>query len=239
MSRAADRTTLTWHEKSRADFVSEVDTEAEARISDALLSSVRDARVIAEEGTPRDKWASGIAFIVDPLDGTTNFLHGYEQYAVSIGALVEGSLTAATIIHVPRNIVYTAAVGRGAYRDGQRMAVSSISDPGRALIGTGFPFKHINTLERYLPQLSRVATGSAGVRRAGAAALDLADVADGRLDAFWELMLAPWDIAAGLLLITEAGGRVTDLDGQDAVPAHTPIVASNGALHPWLLSQLR
>lgn len=237
-SRSADRNALVWQQKGHADFVSEVDTGAEACITDALLAAVPDARVVAEEGTPRESWSSGIAFIVDPLDGTTNFLHGYEQYAVSIAALADGLLCAAFVVHVPRNIVYTAAIGRGAHRDGQRMSVSATTDPQRSLIGTGIPFREATSLEQYLPLLVRVASGSAGIRRAGAAALDLADVADGRLDGFWELSLAPWDIAAGLLLIREAGGRVTDLDGIDALPAHTPVVASNSHLHPWLLSNV-
>ncbi len=180
----------------------------------------------------------GIVFVVDPLDGTTNFLHGFPVYAVSIGVVVDGELAAGVVIDVPRDVTYSAIVGRGATCDGAPMRVSSIDDPLRALIGTGFPFKHLGQLEPYLPQLARITAQTSGVRRAGAAALDLASVACGHLDGFWELMLAPWDLAAGVLLIREAGGRVTDLTGAEATVSHTPLVASNGVLHEWLLAQV-
>jgi myo-inositol-1(or 4)-monophosphatase len=237
--RGRDLASIDWIAKSRADFVSEVDLGAESRITDLLMARFPDALVLGEELTPTATTADGIVFVVDPLDGTTNFLHGYPEYAVSIGALVGGELTAAVVLEIPRGTTYTAAAGRGAYRDGERLTVSTIADPIRALIGTGFPFKQPEQIAPYLPQLARVIAETAGVRRAGSAALELAHVASGHFDAFWELMLAPWDIAAGILLVREAGGRVTDLEGRDATPAHTPLVASNGALHDWLLARIR
>ena len=117
--------------------------------------------------------------------------------------------------------------------------MSTIDTPRRALVGTGFPFKNLEFIEAYLRQFERVTRAQSGVRRAGSAALDLSWVAAGRFDAFWEMRLAPWDIAAGLLLVREAGGKVTDLEGRDIVPAHSPVVASNGHLHEWLLECLR
>ncbi len=239
-SRTRDLASLDWQVKSRADFVSEVDLGAERRITERLLDRFPDARVLGEELAPGTSASSdGIVFVVDPLDGTTNFLHGYPEYAVSIGVLVDGALAAGVVLEIPRDVTYSAIAGRGATRNGERMSVSSISEPIRALIGTGFPFKHPGQLEPYLPQFARISAETSGVRRAGSAALDLAHVACGHFDAFWELMLAPWDIAAGMLLVQESGGRVSDLAGGEAKVSHAPLVASNGVLHEWMLSQLR
>lgn len=238
-ARVADVPGIEWEAKSRADFVSDVDMGAERLIARHLLGAFPGAAVLGEELSPALRPGRGITFIVDPLDGTTNFLHGYPHYAVSIAAVADGTLAAGTIVDVPRNVTWSAAAGGGAFRDGERIHVSRTIEPARALVGTGFPFKHAELIEPYLPQFARVMAQVAGVRRAGSAALDLADVAGGRFDAFWELMLAPWDMAAGLLLIREAGGRVTDLDGANVAPGHGPVVASNGVLHDWLLEQLR
>jgi len=238
-ARTADLPSIDWHVKSRADFVSEVDLGAEARISETLQELVDGAMVLGEELTPGASPHDAIVFIVDPLDGTTNFLHGYPEYAVSIGALVAGEVVAGVVWEIPRDIAYSALSGGGAFCGGDPIRVSSVAEPIRALVGTGFPFKHPDQIEPYLPQLQRVISQTSGVRRAGSAALDLAHVACGHFDAFWELMLAPWDMAAGLLLIREAGGIVTDLEERQIQPAHSPLVASNGLLHSWLLSQLR
>lgn len=237
-SRSRDLATIDWQEKSRADFVSEVDVGAESRIAEILHARFPEARILGEELTPTATRSDGLTFIVDPLDGTTNFLHGYPEYAVSIGALQGDALLAGVVLEIPQNVTYAASAGGGAFRDGERLSVSSISDPGRALIGTGFPFKHPEHVAPYLPQIARIVAATAGVRRAGSAALDLAHVACGHFDAFWELMLAPWDIAAGILLVREAGGRVTDLDGAEATPSHTPLLASNSVLHDWMQAQI-
>ena len=238
-SRLRDLPTIDWREKTRADFVTEVDTGAEERIAGVLVDAVPGATVLGEELSPRHSLGGNVTFIVDPLDGTTNFLHGYPQYAVSVAALAENTLMAGVILDVPRDVTWSAARGGGAWCDDAPVRVSVVTDPARALVGTGIPFKHPDRLAPYLPQFERVVAATAGVRRAGSAALDLADVAAGRFDAFWEPMLAPWDMAAGLLLIREGGGRVTDFDGRDLAPAHSPVVASNGALHDWMLAALR
>lgn len=232
---------LDWNSKSRSDFVSEVDTQSEEIITSSLLADVPDARVLGEELSPLEsaEQPEGIVFIVDPLDGTTNFLHGFPAYSVSIAALAEGDLVAGVVLQVPHNVLFTASLGAGAFRDGERIRVSSIAEPTRALIGTGFPFKSSEELERFIPQFSRIAVQTAGIRRAGSAALDLADVACGRYEAFWELMLAPWDMAAGLLLVREAGGMATDLEGNFLVPSRSGVLASNGAIHDWMLHQLQ
>ena len=177
-------------------------------------------------------------FVVDPLDGTTNFLHGFHEYAVSIAAAVRGELVAAAVIDVPTGDRFTAIARRR--RVSQRRAAFAcrrIDDPSRALIGTGFPFGDDDSLELYLRHFAAVAPHTAGIRRPGSAALDLVHVACGHFDAFWELSLAPWDFAAGVLLVREAGGVVTTVGGDADVPLdYGSLLAGNPAMHRWLAS---
>ena len=224
-------------EKGHHDWVSAVDREAERIIAESLLAATPDAHLLAEEGSP-GLTRRGLVWVVDPLDGTANFLHGYPQYAVSIAAARDGVLEAGVVADVTRECCYGAVRGQGAWCAGTRLRVSDIQDPGRALLGTGFPFKQLERLDEYLAQFRRLLPLTSGIRRAGAAALDLADVALGRLDGFWELVLAPWDIAAGVLLVREAGGMVTDLSGRNIGVEHTAVVAGNPAIHRWLLGEL-
>ena len=228
-----------WTEKGRHDFVTATDRAAEALIAETLTELVPGSNVVGEELSPTLPRGGEVVWIVDPLDGTTNYLHRYPQYAVSIGVMVGGALVAGVIHDVARGTVYRGATGHGAWADGTRLAVSALTEPKHALVGTGFPFKRLDGLEHYLRQLAAVMTASSGIRRAGSAALDLADVAAGRLDAFWELSLAPWDVAAGVILIREAGGVVTTLEGKADVLGHGSIVAGNPALHRWLTDLLR
>lgn len=228
---------LIWQEKSPTDFVSEVDISAEETIRDVVHARHPDALILGEELTP-DRTAAGLTFVVDPLDGTTNFLHGYPWYAVSIGVLTDGALAAGVVLNVATGELFTATAGGGARRNGEPIAVSPLTEPLRALIGTGFPFKRMDLLDLYLRQFAAVARATAGMRRAGAAALDLADVACGRFEAFWELSLAPWDVAAGILLVREAGGVVTELDGAEKQVARGGIVAGSTTMHAWLLRTL-
>ncbi len=243
-ARANDRAALTWEVKSPADFVSTVDREAEAALANVVAERLPNAWLLAEEMTPDTDITRGVAVVADPLDGTTNFLHGFPWYATSVGVLVDGELAAGAVVNAATGETFVAAAGAGAHRvaaDGslQSLRVSPITEPMRALIGTGFPFKHVSHLPRYQQQFAAVAAATAGMRRAGAAALDLCDVANGRFMGFWELELAPWDVAAGILIVREAGGRVTDFLGADVPVAHGPIVASNAHLHDWLLEVLR
>ena len=231
-----------WTEKSQHDFVTEIDRAAEALIAEEIVHQEPESVIIGEELSPKRIARGELVWIVDPLDGTTNFLHGYPQYAVSIGCLVDGKLAAGVIHDVCRNRTYKAIRGGGAFEEDTRLSVSAVTEPRRALIGTGFPFKALKLLHIYLSQFAAVVGAASGIRRAGAAALDLADVAAGRLDAFWELQLAPWDIAAGTLLIREAGGIITRPDGAADVlstEGNGSIVAGNGAMHRWLLDLLR
>jgi myo-inositol-1(or 4)-monophosphatase len=230
--------TLAWEEKGPADYVSDVDRASETTIRDIIRRERPDALTLGEEMSPDVVATSGVVFVADPLDGTTNFLHGFPEYAVSIGVLVDGILTAGVVRHVVTGQTWTAAAGQGAFQDGVPIRVSATTKPARALIGTGFPFSHAERLDLYQPQFAAVTLATAGIRRAGSAALDLVHVAQGQFDAFWELKLAPWDIAAGILLVREAGGVVTDLAGGPAPVAHTGIVAGNPVMHQWLLGTL-
>jgi myo-inositol-1(or 4)-monophosphatase len=226
-----------WTLKGRRDFVTEVDRTAEGIIRSVLQNGARDTRIIGEELSP-DIVTEGLVWVVDPLDGTTNFLHGYPSYAVSIAAAMDGVLQAAVVHHVPRNETYYATRNGGAWMGNRRLQVSRIHDPEFALIATGFPFRDLTGLDQYQQQFGRIAAATSGIRRPGAAALDLADVAAGRFDGFWEQHLSAWDIAAGVLLIREAGGVVTDLSGRDVAIKHTGLVAGNPVIHRWLLETL-
>jgi myo-inositol-1(or 4)-monophosphatase len=175
---------------------------------------------------------------VDPLDGTTNFLHGVPGYAVSIAAAVDGVLEVGVVLELPSLRTFRASRGGGAWLGEQRLRVSAITSPADALIGTGFPFTDFTTLDQYMAQLRRVMQATSGVRRPGAAALDLASVAAGSFDGFWEQRLSAWDIAAGIVLVREAGGLVTDFAGRDLGVEHSSVVAGNPAIHQWLLEVL-
>jgi myo-inositol-1(or 4)-monophosphatase len=230
---------IVWQEKGATDFVSEIDVAAERRILDIVRREVPDAAVLAEETASTispERTRAGVLFVIDPLDGTTNFLHGYPEYAVSIGVLVNGTLAAGVVLDVPANECFTATVGGGAQLNGAPIHVSAIDNPQRALFGTGFPFVRHEEIAPYVQQLARVMAGASGVRRAGAAALDLASVACGRFEGFWEMKLSPWDIAAGTLLVREAGGIVTTFEGTECPIARTSVVAGSAAMHRWLLN---
>lgn len=232
------RDSIDWQSKAPTDFVSHVDIGAEQRITACFAELVPELTVVGEELGPTGNTQEGLVAVVDPLDGTTNFLHGYPAYCVSICVAVDGVAQAAVVHDVARGGVYTATLGGGAFVDGVPLRVSRIAEPARALIGTGFPFKEVSHIPVFQQQSKTLMPLTSGLRRAGAAALDLADVARGRFEAFWELELMPWDMAASTLMVREAGGRVTDLQGNDSPIARGAVVASNGILHDWLLTQL-
>lgn len=227
-----------WTQKGYNDFVTQVDRESERLIAETLLRAVPDSVVLGEELTP-EAMARGLVWIVDPLDGTINYLHGYPAYAVSIGAVAEGALVAGIVVDIERDVVYKAVAGGGAWTGERQLKVSSVSDTSVALLGTGFPFKVPELLPTYLHQFSNLLRSTSGIRRTGSAALDLVDVALGRLDGFWELSLAPWDVAAGTLIVREAGGVVTDLQGSEDVLRHNSVVAGSRPIHAWLLEALK
>jgi myo-inositol-1(or 4)-monophosphatase len=223
---------LTVQHKSLNDLVSEVDRAAEDVIVDTLLKAYPDHSILAEESGAKGQ--SEYQWIIDPLDGTTNFLHGFPHYAVSIGMLHQGVPTHAVIFDPTRNDLYTASRGSGAFLNDRRLRVSKRDRLIDGLISTGFPFRMFDHVDAYSAMLKDMMQKCAGVRRPGAASLDLAAVAAGRFDGFWEVGLAPWDMAAGILLITEAGGLVGDFEGNDQHMQRGQIVAAN----PRLFSQI-
>lgn len=238
-AHAARLPELVWEEKHPQDFVSAADLAAEEAVRAVIAARHPDAVIVGEEGSPDEAVAGpGLRFVVDPLDGTTNFLHGFPWYAVSIGVLREGALVAGVVLNAATGEMFTATAGGGARRNGQPIRVSAVKEPLRALVGTGFPFKRVEEIEPYVRVLPRLMRQVSGLRRPGAAALDLADVACGRFDAFFEWRLSAWDVAAGILLVREAGGLVTDFEGKDVEVVHGPVVAGNPTMHSWLLGQL-
>jgi myo-inositol-1(or 4)-monophosphatase len=220
--------------KGRSDFVTEVDRAAEQAIVDVLQKAYPDHAVLAEESGARGH--SEYTWIVDPLDGTTNFIHGFPQYAVSIALRHREHITQAVVYDPTRNELFTATRGRGAFMNERRIRVSRRTRLSECLIGTGFPFRSFDQLDAYLRMFRSVTEHTAGVRRPGAAALDLAYVAAGRLDGFWEIGLSSWDMAAGSLLILEAGGLVSDFDGEPDYLAQGRIVCGAPKIFPQLLA---
>ena len=175
-------------------------------------------------------------WIIDPLDGTTNFIHGFPQYAVSIGLRHRGQLTQAVVYDPTRNELFTASRGRGAFLNDRRIRVSRRDLLRESLIGTGFPFRQLEHLDEYVRMFKRITEETAGIRRPGAAALDLASVAAGRLDGVWEFGLSPWDMAAGTLIILEAGGMVSDFDGEENYLFTGNVVCGTPKVHEQLLA---
>lgn len=238
INRAArDIDTLTIARKRHNDFVTEVDKNAEQAIIDVLKRSYPDHAILAEESGSQG--SSEYTWIIDPLDGTTNFIHGFPQYAVSIALKHRGQLSQAVVYDPGKNELFTASRGHGAFLNDRRIRVTKRAHLRDALIGTGFPFRDMTGMEEYIAMFREVTSKTAGVRRAGAAALDLAYVAAGRLDGFWETGLSPWDMAAGALLIQEAGGLVADLNGDSDYLETGRIVAGNPKVFAQLLQTLR
>ena len=211
--------------KTPNDFVSEVDQHAEREIIHIIRKAYPDHSILAEESG--DHEGSEFQWIIDPLDGTTNYLHRFPQYAVSIAIKQKNRLEHGVVYDPLKDELFTASRGQGAQLNGRRIRVSQASGLEGALLGTGFPFKDQRNLDVYVETLKAMIVPTAGVRRPGSAALDLAYVAAGRLDGFWELALNPWDMAAGLVLIQEAGGMVADIDGSPQLLETGNVVAGN------------
>lgn len=232
IARAAERVDLIKvGRKSANDYVSEVDQAAEKEILYHLRKAYPDHLITAEEtgttGNPDN--INGYEWIIDPLDGTTNFVRGIPHFAVSIACLKEGRLQHAVILDPIRREEFTASRGSGAQLNGRRIRVSQRQSLNEAVLGTGIPFREpaLDRVDEYVDTLRQFATSTAGIRRAGAAALDLAYVAAGRFDGFWEMGLQRWDTAAGALLVLEAGGLITDFDGAGNWLESGNIIAAN------------
>ena len=236
--RSADRIDhLTVTKKSHADFVSEVDRAAEQTIIQTLLEAYPEHAILAEESGNHGE--SEFVWIIDPLDGTTNFLHGFPQFAVSIALQHKGIITQAVIYDPVRNELFTATRGRGAFLNDKRLRVTKRIHLADSLIGTGFPYTKFEHMDAYIGIFKDLMQKTSGLRRPGSAALDLAWMAAGRYDGFFETGLHVWDIAAGTLLITEAGGMVSDLQGGDTFLKKCHICAGNPDIHPQLLDVIK
>jgi myo-inositol-1(or 4)-monophosphatase len=208
------RDKLTIEKKGHNDFVSSADLAAERAIIDVIHKHYPDHAILAEESGSQGE--SDHLWIIDPLDGTTNYLHGFPIFAVSIGVQVNGRLEHGVVYDPMREELFTASRGEGAQLDGRKIRVSGNKEVEHALVGTGFPYRQADAeLAPYLSMLGKIVKNTSGVRRPGAAALDLCYVACGRYDAFWETGLQPWDLAAGTLIIREAGGMISGLDGSE------------------------
>lgn len=235
MLRASNNlSTIRIDNKAFNDFVSEVDRQAEAIIIETLQEAYPHHRILSEEAGVLGNERAEFEWIIDPLDGTTNYLHGHPQYAISIALLEKGVLKEALVYAPERNELFTASRGNGALLNDRRIRVSSRVELSQCLIGTGFPVVEQSMLDTYLAILKAFIEKTAGARREGAASLDLCALAAGRVDGFFEFNLNPWDIAAGALIVQEAGGIVTDMHGEQTWLETGDIVAAN----PKVLAQM-
>jgi myo-inositol-1(or 4)-monophosphatase len=224
--------------KGLHDFVTAIDREAEAAILEFLRSCYPDHAMMSEESYP-DVERTDYRWVIDPLDGTTNFAHGVLPFAVSIAVEDAGGLAAAAVHDPIHDEMFQARRGGGARLNGEWIHCSRPVDPGNALVATGFPFRELSRLDEYLGAFAEVIRMTAGLRRAGSASIDLAYTACGRYDGFFEIGLCRWDLAAGALLVQEAGGRVTDVVGESTFADSGDIVAAGPEMHSILLEATR
>lgn len=225
-------------EKEKNDFVTEIDRRSESIIIDTIHKAYPNHSILAEESGKINREDS-VVWIIDPLDGTRNYVHGFPQFCVSIAVMEKNQLQHGVVYDPILDEIYMASRGSGARLNDRRMRVSKRIALDACLIATGFPFRKQDMIKPYLVGLEAVLTRAGGIRRAGSAALDLAYVAAGRLDGFWEFGLSPWDVAAGALLVIEAGGLVSDLDGSKNYLDSGNIVAGNPKIMQSLLDILR
>jgi myo-inositol-1(or 4)-monophosphatase len=240
ISRYSERVdSLQITEKSRNDFVTEVDKGAEKTIIDTIRKAYPNHSILAEESGQHS--GNEYEWIIDPLDGTTNFLYGFPHYAVSIAVRHKGRISQGVVYNPISQELFTASRGEGAQLDGRRLRVTSRKGLEGALLGTGIPYRddQMHLMDDYLGMLKALIPGSAGIRRPGSAALDLAYVAAGRLDGFWEMDLNIWDIAAGVLLVEEAGGLVGDFKGGMDYLENGNIVAANPKVFKAMLQTIK
>jgi myo-inositol-1(or 4)-monophosphatase len=228
--RSADKAShLAVDSKGKNDFATEIDRLAEKEIISIIKAAYTEHSILAEESG--EHAGNDFVWVIDPLDGTTNFIHGFPQYAVSIALKYKNRIEIGVVYDPLREELFTAKRGGGAMLNNRRLRVTGLTSMKGALIGTGFPFKVPQHLDAYLNMFRAITIDSAGIRRAGSAALDLAYLAAGRLDAFWEIELKEWDMAAGILLVKEAGGVATDFSFNDNYLTSGNLIAGSPRMH--------
>ena len=225
-------------EKTPNDFVTQVDQEAEAIIIEHIRKAYPNHAILAEESGSHKNDRAEYTWIIDPLDGTNNYIHGFSHFAISIAVMKKDQVELGVIYDPIRQEEFSATRGQGAYVNNHRMRVSKVTELKEALIGTGFPFRDKEKAASYFKTFRSVFTDCLDIRRTGSAALDLAYVAAGRLDGFWESDLKSWDIAAGALMIQEAGGKITDFTGGDQYFKTGNTLAGNFKIHELLLQKM-
>jgi len=224
--------------KGELDLVTEMDRHSESLIKEFLARSFPHVAVLAEEGGASGD-STGAKWIIDPIDGTTSYAHGLPHFAVSIGLEVEGEIRVGVVYNPPLKECFTAIKGQGAYLNGKRIKVSKTGELKRSLLATGFPYDRKTSPDNNLDKFSALLMEIQGIRRMGSAALDLCYTAAGRFDGYWEMKLKPWDTAAGFLILTEAGGTITDFSGNEYSIYGDELLASNGRIHNQMISVLK
>jgi len=236
---AGNRDQLDIELKGRHDLVTQADVETEQKIVEVIHQYCPDDVILGEETAADQRLTDARTWIIDPIDGTTNFAHAFPVFCISIALWENKEPKAAVIFEINSGEVFTAEKGGGAFLNGKLLRISEVSRPENALLGTGFPYRDLEIIDDYLTLLKCFMKETHGVRRPGSAAYDLACVAAGRLDGFYEYALSPWDVAAGVLLIQEAGGKVTDWNGGNEWLFGKRIICGNEAITKYLLDRIK
>lgn len=235
----ARKTSLDIRLKGKNDLVTDADINSEKKIIEVLILAFPEDQILAEESQVKSSLPDGRIWIIDPIDGTTNFAHGFPVFCISIALWVDKEPKVGLVYEVSNDELFTAVEGNGAYLNGERIQISENNDPSSSLIGTGFPYNNLNLVNNYLKLFRRMMEKTHGVRRPGSAAWDLCNVACGRFEGFYEYGLSPWDVAAGALLIKEAGGIISDWEGGGNWLFGKRIIAGNKALQAFLLKEIQ
>lgn len=225
--------------KAKNDLVTDADLASEKKIIEILKEAYPQDQILAEETRDQSSISHERTWIIDPIDGTTNFAHEFPIYCISIALWQDKEPRVALVLEVANGEMFSAIKGKGTFLNGKQVVVSEIDDPASSLIGTGFPYNNLNLIDNYLRLFRDLMDKTHGIRRPGSAAWDMCNVACGRFEGFYEYGLSPWDVAAGSLLITEAGGKVTDWEGNDDWLFGRRIVAGNNRIHEFLLKEIK
>ena len=234
----ASRTSFDIKLKGKNDLVTDADVNSEKKIIEVIQKAFPNDQILAEESKKRSSIPEDRIWIVDPIDGTTNFAHSFPVYCVSIALWENREPKVGLVYEVANDELFTAITGEGAYLNGKEIHISQNNNPDSSLIGTGFPYNNLNLVDNYLKLFKRMMEKTHGVRRPGSAAWDLCNVACGRFEGFYEYGLSPWDVAAGVLIIKEAGGMITDWRGEDDWLFGQRIIAGNESVHAFLLKEI-